>query len=113
MALSSIYSDDGRIVLDDVTRIATIYNTLGVQTGTRPFTPEENSLANAAALRATEAANRNTIELALADALIEVQATIDATNQQINSNPAAHIKVQARAIRRIIRLLIRRFDGTT
>jgi hypothetical protein len=57
--------------------------------------------------------NRQSIESALDAQLVELQATIDATNATINSNAAAHIKVLARAARRIIRLLIRRLDGTT
>lgn len=54
-----------------------------------------------------------TIEAALADALVSLQAVIDDTNANINSNPAARIKDLARVERRIIRLLISRVDGTT
>jgi len=60
----------------------------------------------------TESANRQTIETALSDALTELQTLIDTTNATINAGPAPYIKALARALRRVIRLLIRRFDGT-
>jgi len=59
-----------------------------------------------------EATNRASIEQALSDALITLQAIIDDTNANINGNPAQRIKDIARTTRRTIRLLIRRFDGT-
>jgi hypothetical protein len=111
MAVSWAYGDSGKTALDDVTRIATLYNATGAQTGTRPFTASENAIADAAAAIATAETNRRTIETALADALVSLQTIIDTANAQINA-PAA-IKDIARVNRRIIRLLIRRFDGTT
>lgn len=57
--------------------------------------------------------NEKTIKDALESSLGELQTLIDTPNSTINSGPAPYIKVLARAIRRIIRLLIRKLDGTT
>ena len=64
-------------------------------------------------LATSERENQRTIEQALGDALAEVQTIIDATNATINAGPAPYIKIIARAVRRIIRLVIRRFEGTS
>jgi len=58
------------------------------------------------------ATNQATIEQALSDALATLQLIIDDTNANINGNPAQRIKDEARVLRRVIRLVIRRFDGT-
>ena len=71
-----------------------------------PKTPEQLAAEADATARAT-------IEQALDAALVTLQTVIDDTNPNINSNPAARIKDLARAQRRTIRLLIRRFDGTS
>jgi hypothetical protein len=60
-----------------------------------------------------EESNRQTIEAGLADALATLQVIVDDTNANINASPASRIKDMARTQRRVIRLLIRRFDGTT
>lgn len=98
---------------DDTTGIYTAYTDDGVLILQRKYNEAESNTLNARIMDGLQVANRNTIESALSDALVEVQTIIDATNQQINSSPAAYIKILARAARRIIRLLIRRFDGTT
>lgn len=98
---------------NDATRTYTSYNAAGVQTSTRPYTAAENAAADAEIAAASAETNRRSIETALETALAELQTTIDATNASINSNAAVHIKILARAARRIIRLLIRRYDGTT
>ncbi len=58
-----------------------------------------------------EKANQRSIEQALANALGTLQTILDDTNANINANPAQRIKDEARALRRVIRLLIRKFDG--
>lgn len=63
-----------------------------------------------------EMQNRASIEAALATELDELQTeflglTNAALNTAFNSNPARYLKIFARILRRIIRLLIRRFDG--
>jgi len=71
-----------------------------------PKTPEQIEAEGNAVAQAT-------IEQALSDALVTLQTIIDDTNANINGNPAQRIKDIARTTRRTIRLLIRRFDGTT
>jgi hypothetical protein len=60
-----------------------------------------------------EGQNKRTIEEALAADLVKMQAIIDDTNNNINSNPAARIKDMARVHRRLIRQALRSFEGTT
>lgn len=113
MAIYWGYQETVHTRYDDVSRLAREYEPGGiVLIQERPFTAAENAIADAMATTLAEAANKATIEQALSDALVEVQTIIDATNATINANAASYIKILARAARRIIRLLIRRFDGT-
>src|SRR6478609_5680456 len=98
---------------DPVTRVHTSYNAAGQVTASVPFTAAENARADADALAATSATNQVSIETALSNDLATLQAIIDDTNANINQNPAQRIKDLARVQRRVIRLVIRRFDGTT
>lgn len=107
--------EDGNLreVGDDATRRVHTYDEQGVEIlPDRAYTPEEvaASLADAAVI--TAATNKATIEQALSDALATLQAILDTPNATINAGPAPYIKDLARAQRRTIRLLIRRFDGT-
>lgn len=79
----------------------------------RPYTAEENARADTDASARAEESNRASIEEALVPALADLQAIIDDTNANINQNPAARIKTVSRALRRTIRLVIRRFDSTS
>lgn len=72
----------------------------------RAWSPDE--LAEKAARDA-----QRTIEEALDAALVDLQTLIDTPNATINSGPATAIKLLARVLRRVIRLLIRRLDATT
>jgi len=71
----------------------------------RDKTPDE--LANE-----QEQDNRTAIEANLADDLIAIQAIIDSTNADINSNPAARIKTMARMLRRLGRFAVNDLSGT-
>ena len=97
---------------DDSTRTYTTYDAEGVQTSTRAYTPEEDARADAEAAQRVEQANQQSIEVALGDALATLQAVIDQTNADLRTDPSQEIKDIARAVRRIIRLLTRRLDGT-
>lgn len=98
---------------DDTSRTYTSWDATGAQTSTRAYTAEENARADAEAATALQDANRASIEDALATALAELQAIVDTANSTINGSPASYIKTLARAQRRVIRLVIRRFDGTS
>lgn len=108
-----IYTDTGSIFLDETTRTATVYDEHGEQVSTRPYTAEENAIADAADTAALEESNRASIEESLAAALADLQAVIDQSNADLRADPSQEIKTISRAMRRTIRLLIRRFDGTT
>lgn len=117
MAISWIFHDSGSWSLDDITRIATEYNAAGQIVGTRPFTQYENEVANGLVATAAAEANRQSIEVALSAELDEIQAEIlGKTNQVLTAdftaNPARYLKILARILRHIIRLLVRRLDGT-
>ena len=57
------YGDTGRVEGDDATRTATTYDATGAMTGTRPYTPRENAVADAAV---ADAARLDSIEDRLA-----------------------------------------------
>lgn len=102
-----------REIWNDTDRIYVAYDEGGSPTLTRPYTAEENAIADAEAQAGQIESNRRAIEAALADALAELQTIVDATNATINAGPAPYIKILARAARRLIRLVIRRFEGTS
>jgi hypothetical protein len=94
---------------DDETRTYTDFRT--DPSTVRAYNADENALADATANTVAEESNRVSIEEALAAALETLQLIIDDTNSNINSNPASRIKDLARVQRRLIRLVLRRFDG--
>lgn len=96
---------------NDVARTYTEYDAAGAVVVTRPYTTDENARADAEAAELALANNQASIEEALSAALVTLQTIIDTNNNQISA-PAA-IKDISRALRRVIRLVIRRFDGTT
>ena len=77
----------------------------------RPLTAEELRAMVEDAAAAVVESTRRTIEQKAEAALGELQALIDTTNATINAGPAPYIKGLARALRLVIRLLLRRFDG--
>jgi len=91
---------------DDSTRTVTFYDEEGTVLREEPYTEEQLAEAESRQVQ-------RTIEEALGVALTELQAIIDDTNSNINTNPANRIKVLAKVQRRMIRLLTRRFDGTS
>lgn len=93
--------------------VYTEWDAQGVQVLTRAFNSDEAARAATDALEDQQIANERTIEQALADSLATLQAIIDDTNANINANPAQRIKDLARSQRRVIRLVIRRFDGSS
>jgi hypothetical protein len=98
---------------DDATRTYKTYSTSGAQTSTRPYTAEENARADAEAALDAADSNQRTIEVALDASLVDLNTIAESTaNATINQNPASYIKAIARILRRVIRLLIRRLDGT-
>jgi hypothetical protein len=94
----------------DQSRTYTAWDENGVQTVSRAYNAEENARADANATYQSEEGNRQTIEAALFNGLTELDTIINTANNQLG---AAAIKTLARILRRVIRLLIRRFDGTT
>jgi hypothetical protein len=103
---------------DSTPRMYTAWSASGVQTSTRSYTPEENARADADAAIALADTNRQSIEASLAAELDEIQVEfLTPTNAALNTafaaNNARYLKILARIMRRIIRLIIRRFDGTT
>lgn len=94
---------------DDAARVYTEWNAQGVQIEQRPYTLEENARADALAIYLVEETNRQAIETALSASLVELQTIVDTPNNQVG---AAAVKTLARVLRRVIRLLIRRLDGS-
>jgi hypothetical protein len=99
---------------DDATpRTYTAWSSTGVQTSTRPYTPEENAVADIRAAEAAAEANRVAIEADLTAAITALRVIRDDSNPNINANPAARIKDLAKIDLSLVRLQLRRFDGTT
>jgi hypothetical protein len=61
----------------------------------------------------TAEATQRSLNDALAGALTDLQTLLDTSNATINAGPAPYIKAVARAERRIIMVLLRRFDAGT
>jgi hypothetical protein len=111
MATSNVYTDNGRIVLDDVTRIATLFDKAGAQTGTRPFTSAENTRADAVAAAAAAGANRVTIESQVAAAITANKAYV-ALASPTNAQTTAQVKALSRQLNGVMRLLTGQLDAT-
>ncbi len=71
-----------------------------------------DDLADLAAAEATLDANKRTIEESLDLRMDVIQAILDDTNANINTNPAQRIKDVSRAIRLLIRLVRDNYNGT-
>jgi hypothetical protein len=99
-------------VWDDTTRTVTCTDTEGAVTSTRDYDDSENENADALAATAAAETTERTILDALEAALADLQAIIDDTNSNINSNPAARIKTIARTCRRLVRIATRDLSGT-
>jgi malic enzyme len=100
-----------REIWDDATRTYRTYDPAGVQLSTRPYTTEENARAVAEATQLTEATNKGAIEANIVQDLAAMQTIIDTANATINASPASYIKDIARAIRRLDRMALAKFDG--
>jgi hypothetical protein len=95
---------------DDTTRTYTAWDADGDQTEQRPYTAEENAQADAAAVQATQTANKSTIEVNLEQDLAAMQAIKDTPNATINDSPASYIKEVAVAVRRLIKMELEDFE---
>ena len=101
---------------DDPTRTYTEWDAQGVQTLTRAYTAAENAAADAIAADVAVTANENTIRAETEANLAKLDAEIiNLTNAALftQSGTGNALKLLARTLRLVIRLLIRRFDGTT
>jgi hypothetical protein len=114
-AMSAYYYRDGvlREHYDDEAREYRTYSPTGGLTSTRPYTPDEVARVEAGLpVDGGAGQAQATIEDALSTALTELQTLIATDNAVLRDNPAPALKIIARALRRIIRILLRRFDGT-
>ncbi|GAB3048724.1 hypothetical protein GCM10027053_03850 [Intrasporangium mesophilum] len=104
-----VYDGNGTLaqLWDDTARTYTDFSTEADTV--RPYTAQENARADAEASAASADVNRATIEQALADALAGLDVIIAKTPAQVTGSDTKEL---ARDLRRVIRLLIRRFDGT-
>lgn len=98
---------------NDTTRTYTSWNAQGVQTLQRAYTAAENAAADTAANIELSKTNRGAIEANILQDLATMQTIIDTPNATINSSPASYIKDIARAMRRLERMALAKFDGTT
>jgi len=109
---SWVYSDATKTYLDYSTRIATEYDLSDVLIGTRPFTAEENLLADEWAATTTGLSNKSQIETNIEQDYAKMQAIEAQTNADIRADPSQEIKDLARAVRRLDRMALENFSGT-
>lgn len=105
------WDENGVLIEEWNDQTRTHYWNFDGNTGTEPYTPEQNAEADARAAAETQMANRVTIEAALAAALATLQAILDTPNATINATPAPYLKDLARVQKRLIRRALSRFDA--
>jgi hypothetical protein len=98
---------------NDANSTYTEYSTAGTQVSTRAYTGAEAARAAAEATQLAEATNKGAIEANIIQDLAAMQTIIDTANATINASPASYIKDIARAIRRLDRMVLAKFDGTS
>ena len=114
MAVTEVYQNSVlRERWDDASRTYTAFNASGVQTSTRPYTAAENAAADGGIAQTSASTNQKSILQLLNDTLPTLQTITDTTNANMSGNTAAAaIKDEARALRRIIRILTNNLSGT-
>lgn len=95
---------------DDSTRTYTSWDLSGTQLTQRPYTPAENSAADAGMVQQQQQVNKSTIETNLEQDLATMQAIKDTDNAVIRNNPAPYIKDIATAVRRLIKMTLDDFS---
>lgn len=79
---------------------------------TRPYTADENAEADVRQDQATAATNSAEITSDLDQALIDVQTLLDTPNSEIAATPAPYIKDLGHVIKKLIRKVNERYEGT-
>lgn len=105
------YTDTAKTLLDYATRMATTYDLSDVVIGSRPFTAEENALADEYYTAQTEASNKSTIETNIEQDYAKMQAIEAQTNADLRADPSQEIKDLARAVRRLDRMALENYNG--
>jgi hypothetical protein len=78
----------------------------------RPYTTEENTLADVLIAQEVQGTNEASVRTKLDTWMTDLNVFIkDTTNATINQNPAAYLKNLARVLRLLIRIALRRFEG--
>jgi hypothetical protein len=105
MGIQWTFHDQGAVALDDVTRIATLYDAQRVQTGTRPATAEENSRLDAqaaqAAAKTAAAATRAAVKASITDLQAEkarMDGVLAKTPAQITGGDTKNVAQSAKRI---------------
>lgn len=99
---------------DDDTRTVKVYDPPGTLALTVPYTAEQDAAADARAAQAVQDANEATVRSATASRLAELDTEIiKKSNAELftQSGTGAALKLLARTLRLVIRILIRRFDA--
>lgn len=102
-----------RVVGDDTTRVAEVYDEHGYLVTTRPYNDDENAAADERLQAETEAANREQVSSKLITVdFPKMQLITDQTPRQLSDDPGHEIKDLARAVRRLIRKVESLADGS-
>jgi hypothetical protein len=111
------WNDDPTATTDTVpipARSVRFYTAAGATQSTRAYTTAENAAADVRTAQALAASNSNTIRQLLNDTMPVLDTITNTTNaNMVGNTAAAAIKDEARALRRIIRLLTDNLSGTS
>ena len=98
---------------DDITRTYTEWDAAGQQVESRPYTAEENALADEAAATEAEESNKSSMEAQAVAALADLQTYIDTPLGELTqAQVAQQVKDNARILKRLIRLMTSQYDAT-
>lgn len=110
------YDDNGNLVAlwDDSTRLYTEYNKAGAEVVNRPFTAEENAIADALAVQDTQNANKQAL-LQKAAAALTANASFLALASPTTAQAVTQVKALTRQVNALIKLAVNDLanqDGT-
>lgn len=111
---NEVYTD-GKLAeqWDDDTRTYTRFNKDGSVEDTKPYTDDENRIADQIKTAETRTKNEESLKQQLDASLDSLQAIIDDSKSNINADPSARIKDIAKALKKTIRVANKRFEGTS
>lgn len=111
--IEQVYEGRQRLQWDTETRRYSRVDWQGTLLEERPFTDSESAFVDAQAAAATAESNRTFLTAQLDEDMVNLQTLLDTDNAVINGSPAPYLKLLARVLRRVIRILLKRLEART